>query len=341
MRAAVIGGGIGGLTAAIGLHESGWEVTVYERCDALPATGTGLGIWRNAIEALDNLGLGAAARRAGREQPDGTLRKPDGSVIGPLRADVHLLTRPALLTLLADALPSNAIRFGTPMTWQECDHDLIVGADGINSATRRSLFGVEVRHSGAIGWRGTVDLEVAAGGETWGRGVKFGLTPQADGRTNWYAMTGPDAELEAVFGDWHDPIPRVLAESTEILRHPLDYLPPLPAYYQDRIVLLGDAAHAMTPDLGQGACQAIIDAVTLAEHVTPDNIPAGLENYDKARRRSTQRMVKQSLALNRLARMRRFTGVRDTVLKAALALAPKPRQDKSWSADLESDELAG
>ncbi|RKT57982.1 FAD-dependent monooxygenase [Saccharothrix australiensis] len=338
MRAAVIGGGVGGLAAAIGLHQSGWAVTVHERAASLPATGTGLGIWRDAIEALDRLGLGATARQVGRRQPEGALRRPDGSRIGPLRADVHLLTRPALLALLAEALPEGAIRFGSTARWQDCDHDLVVAADGIDSATRRSLFGVEVRRSGSIGWRGTADVEVAAGGETWGRGVKFGLTPQADGRTNWYALTGPDADVHEVFRDWHDPIPRVLAGSAEVLRHSLDYLPPLPTYHQGRVVLLGDAAHAMTPDLGQGACQAIIDGVSLVECLNTHDLPAGLVAYDALRRRKTQRMVRQSLALNRLARARRFTGVRNAVLKAALALQPRR---ESWSADLEPDESAG
>ncbi|CCH35390.1 FAD-dependent monooxygenase [Actinosynnema sp. NPDC047251] len=337
MRAAVIGGGIGGLTAAIGLRRIGWEVTVFERADGLPTTGTGLGIWRDALAALDRIGLGDTVRRAGRPQPDGYLRKPDGTRIGALRADVHLVTRPALLAALAAALPAGTVRYGAQAP-PDLDHDLVIGADGINSATRRALFGVDVRRSGAIGWRGTVDLPVEVGGETWGRGVKFGLTPQADGRTNWYAMTGPDADLESTFGTWHDPIPQVLAASTDVLRHSLDYLPPLPAYFRGNTVLIGDAAHAMTPDLGQGACQAMIDAVTLADCLatTPDD---ALRAYDTARRKRTQRMAKQSLTLNRLARTRRLTGVRDTLLKTALALAPKPRDN--WSADLERDELAG
>ncbi|MBW4715766.1 FAD-dependent monooxygenase [Saccharothrix obliqua] len=317
MRAAVIGGGIGGLTAAIGLRHAGWDVEVFERADGPPTTGTGLGIWPDAVDALDGLGLGDRVRQAGRAQPDGALRRPDGTLIGVLKADVRLVTRPALLALLAEAAPP--VRYGTTATWRDCDQDLVVAADGVNSATRRDLFGVDVRPSGAVGWRGTADVPVAAGGETWGRGVKFGLTPQADGRTNWYAMTPPGVDPRVVCRDWHDPIPEVLAGAADPLRHSLDYLPPLPAYHRGNVVLIGDAAHAMTPDLGQGACQAVIDAVTLAGCARA-GVPAALAAYDRVRRKRTQRMVRQSLALNRLARVSRFTGARDAVLKVALTL---------------------
>ncbi|WP_158847002.1 FAD-dependent monooxygenase [Saccharothrix deserti] len=336
-RAAVIGGGVGGLTAAIGLRRSGWEVVVFERSAALPDVGTGLGIWPDALRALDRLGLGDAARGAGRRQPDGTLRKPDGTVIGTIGAgSVHLLTRPALLGVLAGALPEGVVRFGTSADLAQCaDYDLVVGADGIHSAVRGELFDAVVRPSGAIGWRGTVDVPVDAGGETWGKGGKFGLTPQADGRTNWYAM----AEDLSLFADWHDPIPRVLASATDVLRHELLYLTPLPSYVSGRVALLGDAAHAMTPDLGQGACQAIIDGVVLAECLAGD-VDAGLRSYDGKRRRVTQRLAARSLQLNRLARMRRLTGVRDLGLRLALRLRPKS-PEVPWSADLEPDELAG
>lgn len=338
----MIGGGVGGLAAAIGLRRAGWRVVVHERAEELPATGTGLGIWPAALGALDRLGVGDAARRAGRRQPDGVVRRPDGAVLGTLPAGgVRLITRPALLRVLADALPPGAIRFGTTADLGSCDgHDLVVGADGVHSRVRDALFDAKVLKSGAIGWRGTVDVPVGAGGETWGRGVKFGLTPRADGRTNWYAMTPPSGDLSA-FEGWHDPIPRVLAEARDVLRHDLLRLAPLPSYVSGRVALLGDAAHAMTPDLGQGACQAVIDGLVLAECLTDPSTPVeeGLREYDRRRRRPTRRLAALSSGLNALARARRLTGARDAALRLALALAPK--REPSWSEDLEPDELAG
>jgi 2-polyprenyl-6-methoxyphenol hydroxylase-like FAD-dependent oxidoreductase len=336
-RAAVIGGGVGGLAAAVGLRQHGWEVVVYERSAALPAVGTGLGIWPDALEAMDRLGLGAAARRAGRRQPDGTLRKPDGTVIATIGANaIHLLTRPALLGVLADALPDDVIRFGTAATLADCaGYDLVVGADGIHSGVRGELFPAEIRTAGVIGWRGTVDFPVESGGETWGKGIKFGLNPQAGGQTNWYAM----ADDLSYFAGWHDPIPRILAAASDVLRHELLYLAPLPRYVWGRVALIGDAAHAMTPDLGQGACQAIVDGVVLAECLTGD-VDEGLRRYERERRPVTQRLATRSLQFNRLARMRRLTRVRDVGLRWALALLPKS-PDTRWSADLEPDELAG
>lgn len=131
------------------------------------------------------------------------------------------------------------------------------------------------------------------GGETWGRGTRFGRAPLPDARTYCYATANgpegaeaPDGELavlRARFGDWHHPIPALVeaAAGSEILRHDLYELPDLASFIRGSVALLGDAAHAMTPNLGQGACQALEDAATLAD-TAPD-----LASYDRERRART------------------------------------------------------
>ncbi|MFE9690911.1 FAD-dependent monooxygenase [Micromonospora sp. NPDC005806] len=348
-RAAVIGGGIGGLAAAIGLRVAGWEVTVLERSAALPETGTGLGIWPGAMRALDALGVGEEVRRRGRRQAGGSIRRPDGTRIAVIDVGrlerrhgepVHLVTRPVLLAALAGALPRPTVRFAAPVTDPGAltgAYDLVVGADGINSVVRAALHGdrYPLRYAGTVAWRGVADVDVRVGGETWGPGRKFGVTPEVPGRTNWYAAVAlPEghpppvddrAELLRLFGDWHQPIPRLLEALAPdgILRHEVRDLTPLPSYVSGRVALLGDAAHAMTPDLGQGACQALIDAVALADCLRDtDDVPAALRAYDRQRRRPTQRMAAAARWAGRLAQARRLLPARDAVLRLALAAGP-------------------
>ncbi|WP_433374063.1 FAD-dependent monooxygenase [Actinoplanes sp. CA-142083] len=331
--AGIIGGGIGGLAAAIALHKSGWQVTVHERQTTTPAVGTALGMWPAALRALDELGVGDRVREQGVPQRAGELRRPDGRRIVAMDMDrmerrlgdrIHLISRPALLTILREAAAEVCdLRFGTAVEGPELLQDLVVAADGVFSRTREDLFGEKARYAGSTAWRGTLDFPTETFAEIWGAGVKFGVTPQEGGRTNWFASAGapegdfhPGAELAAlheIFGGWRDPaVARVLGAIREdgILRHDIYVTPKLPSYLSGNVVLIGDAAHAMTPDLGRGACEALIDAVSLGKD--------GAIGYDQDRRRTTQRLARMAGAAAWMTRQRHAVPLRNAVLRAAL-----------------------
>ncbi|MFD0359060.1 FAD-dependent monooxygenase, partial [Streptomyces sp. NPDC127110] len=212
--------------------------------------------------------------------------------------------RPVLTAALAAALPPEALRYGTAVTGVDgtggratvrtaggpgLTADLVVAADGIHSPLRRAHFPAHpgLRYLGETAWRTIVDapdLRIPAMSETWGRGERFGITPLADGRYYLYATArvpagtrspDPRAELRRRFGSWHDPVPALLDRVSrlapaDVLQNDLyDLVAPLPRLHHGRTAWLGDAAHAMAPNLGQGGCQAIEDAVVLA-HLLPD-----------------------------------------------------------------------
>ena len=212
--------------------------------------------------------------------------------------------RADLVDLLAGRLPAGVLRTGVTVTGVDAgdadrracvatsagdlDADLVVAADGIGSRIRAALFpdSPGPRYSGFTTWRFVAPAVPAGAGraepaETWGRGEVFGVLPLASGQVYCYASAPAPAgvrhddeaaELKQRFGRWHDPIPGLIgAISPDRVLHDDVYwiADPLPAYHRGRVAILGDAAHAMTPHLGQGACQAIEDAVVLASVADP------------------------------------------------------------------------
>ncbi|MDT9693569.1 FAD-dependent monooxygenase [Streptomyces sp. P9(2023)] len=366
-RAVVVGAGIGGLTAAVALHRSGWDVTVLERAAALTPVGAGIGLAPNAQRALDVIGLGDRVRALSAWQGDGGMRAPDGRWLARTSAQAAadrfggplvLLHRATLVEILTSALPDGVVRTGAaasvadpgddarPAVVRTPDGDieaeLVIGADGIRSAARSALFPDHPgpRYSGFTTWRVVVPApdRPFAPHETWGRGRLWGTQPLKDGRIYAYAMAAapegahaPDderAELRRLFGDWHHPIPEILAAVAPetVLRNDVHHMPdPLPAFHRGRVALLGDAAHAMQPTLGQGGNQAIEDAVVLAHHAGRGLPPSrALAAYTDDRLPRTTAIVRKAARTGRLTLVsaRPAVAVRDALIAAVSRFGP-------------------
>ncbi|MFC7358661.1 FAD-dependent monooxygenase [Nocardioides astragali] len=324
----VVGGGIGGLATALALQRAGRPVRVLERGARLDGGGAGLVLSPNAQRSLRALGVEEATRSRATVltrtvvcQPDGRAlarvdldgRGASGALLGVHRAD--------LVEVLAAALDPGTVELGHEVAdVMGVEADLVVGADGIRSVVRAAM-DVDVRptHRGYTVWRALVpsgqDLaEPATLVETWGRGERFGVVPVADGWTYVYACVNADegepvaddlADLRRRFAGWHAPLPALLAavEPGTLLRHDIRDLPPgRTPLHRGRLALVGDAAHAMEPNLGQGAGLALEDAVVLAHALaTAPSLDAALAGYARARAPRVAALARQSRRVGRLA----------------------------------------
>jgi 2-polyprenyl-6-methoxyphenol hydroxylase-like FAD-dependent oxidoreductase len=336
MRIIVVGAGIGGLAAAIGLRRAGHDVTVLERSPRIGGIGAGLVLFENAMRALDCLGVRGAVAAQGAGGRRSLVLTSDGRELTCMPADLLdgtvAIHRGDLQATLAQA--AGDVRLGAEVTLVDDGDDavvatladgtreradLLVGADGLGSIVRQVVSDARPRFAGYTAWRGVCAVPVQAGrmSESWGIGERFGLIDIGRSRTYWFATknapagqpderAGRKAEILRRFSSWHDPIAAVAGATGEadILRHDIYYLRPLERWSRGRVTLLGDAAHATTPGIGQGAAQAIEDAVVLADSLgRHKQLAAALTDYESIRRPRTETILKLSRRIDRVAQL--------------------------------------
>ena len=340
----IVGGGIGGLAAAIALKQVGFTPAVFERAPELREVGAGITLWTNAVKVLRKLGAGPAVEAKAVPLTRSELRTWRGRLlagtdfgrigerlgaptVGVHRADLQRALLDVLgaehLTLGAECVGFAQDAAGVTARFadgREARGDILVGADGLRSAVRRQLLGdVKPRYSGYTAWRGVgrIDRPEVPLGTTLlavGRGSQFGYLPIGGGRTYWFAtanvpegQSDPPGRTKAGllerFGDWYAPLPVVIEATDEsaILRNDIVDRPPVTTWGNGRVTLLGDGAHPTTPNLGQGGCMAIEDALVLARCLSAAADPAaGLRAYEAQRFRRTATITKTSWQLGKV-----------------------------------------
>ncbi|QFT89799.1 FAD-dependent urate hydroxylase [Bacillus sp. THAF10] len=346
----IIGGGIGGLSAAIALQQLGWNVSVYEKAKELKELGAGIVLSANAIKALEKLGVAEQVRKTGSPVKKAEIRTWDGKLL--VNVPVHkqsklygtysyLIYRPDLQSILYKKLKQETVVFGKKLIriendeakitaifedGEEAEGDLLIGADGVHSEVRKSIIGsTPSRYSGFTAIRGISNfeddrfpVELGGGFEAWGPGKRFGFSHLGSGRIFWFsAINTPQgtmistedrkkAALENFKGSF-EPIEAVIESTNEsdILLHEIFDRSPVKYWSIGRATLLGDAAHPMLPNLGQGGAQALEDALVLSRslEIYPDNVQQALKMYEKIRIPRTTQVVRGSRAMARLMQL--------------------------------------
>jgi salicylate hydroxylase len=334
IRVAIVGGGIGGATAAIALARNGIEVTVLEQADEIPAVGASFQLGPNALRLTDALGLLPALRQIGvRPEAVEFRRWDDGSLLlhtdlgEPMEAHFGApqldFFRPDLHRLLADALPPGTLQLDSRVTAVEQDDDgvdvlladgrrlradVAVAADGIRSPIRGQLVGADDPiFSGTVVYRGVVPRELVAdvhpdlvnlywlgpyrhGVSYWISSGRLLAVNCAVQRAEWsresWTLEAPAEEALEAFDGWDPSLLARIERCGTLLRGAVFVRRPLERWSFGRVVLLGDAAHAMEPFQAQGAAQAVEDSFVLAECLAaaPDDPVAALARYEAVRR---------------------------------------------------------
>jgi salicylate hydroxylase len=303
LNIAIVGAGIGGLSAALALGARGMNVTVFEGAESPREAGAGLSVPPNALSLLKRTSLRDTIEQITTRSQGLTLRTSRGEPVarsGASMAQSYQIHRVELLEMLLgvakgpvqyghSCIAVDDTQRGARLTFGNgavCNADVVIGADGIHSVVQRRI-GLSARPAseGIVAYRGLVPAEKLAGGvelrglNMWmGEGRSFICFPVSQGRLinivafvpsprdmdeTWFAP-GDVAALAAEYEGWDTPVGDLIAALDHTFRWGIYDRPPLPYWSSGHVTLLGDAAHPMVPHLGQGAGQAIEDGFALA-----------------------------------------------------------------------------
>jgi len=363
----IIGAGIGGLTTALTLKQRGLNVNIFESSAEIKPVGAGIILANNAMQVFKKLGIQEKIEKEGNKisfiKITDEQLKPLSVVnlseyeqkYGVSNIAIH---RGELQKILANEIGFDNINLSKrlskieknrlfKLTFEDnstIESKLVIGADGIKSVVRNQLFEKStLRNPNQICWRGICEIDLPQKyhnelNEAWGKGKRFGFVKISDKKVYWYALVNSknveisDVNLTDFFSEFHSDILYILSatKKEQIIVSDILDLKPIDKWQRENVCLVGDAAHATTPNLGQGACQAIEDAYVLGKLL--DNGMA-IENtfkaYENLRRKKAHTIVNTSWTIGKMAHIENKFGIwlRNFAMKNMPKSANKKQMD--------------
>lgn len=357
MNISIIGGGITGLTTALALNKLGYSSTVYERSDQLNEIGAGLLLQPNALKVLEWLGIRDEVSKMGYEITNMEItdrflkpfRKVSTETISDQEGNLSLaIHRADLQKVLANAVNSlqpiaydaryvaHEIKNGKVNVTLEKSNfqtDVLLGCDGIYSQVRKAIFpDSTLRNSHQICWRGISAYKMPQelqrkSKEMWGKRIRFGFAQLSPEQVYWFAVKSRSdqdenlnkEQVSQLFKNFTPMVSELITAADYIHEDELSDVNRLDAWSQQNVCLLGDAAHATTPNMGQGACQGIEDAYYFANTFARNSqISDAFSRFESSRRKKVDYVVNTSWMLGKIAHL----GIGSILMKGISILTP-------------------
>ncbi|MCS4305599.1 FAD-dependent monooxygenase [Chryseobacterium sp. BIGb0232] len=334
----IIGAGIGGLTLGNVLKQNGYDFTIYESAPEIKPVGAGIMMAVNAMQVFDKLGLKEKIENAGNKihriiLSNESLKPFSKTEILELEQQYNscnvAIHRAELQRILAENLNTDSIQLNHSLgkiekkenyildfeNGNQIESTTVFGADGIKSPVRNQIFKTgTIRNAGQKCWRGLVDFELPEehhheAFEMWGKGKRFGFIKISEKKVYWYACINEKSfsrysGIADIFRDFDHLVLKLIEATPEknIICNEISDLTPIPLWYAENLCLIGDAAHATTPNMGQGACQAIEDAYVIGRLLEKSrDFNAIFEEFQKIRRKKVDYIVNTSRSIGKIS----------------------------------------
>ncbi|NMH88750.1 FAD-dependent monooxygenase [Flavivirga algicola] len=337
----IIGAGIGGLTTAIALEKKGLKTRIFEQAEEIKPVGAGIILANNAMQVYKKFGLNDIIKNNGQLISSLNITTSNLKPLSKVdlshfeqkyKVKNIAIHRGLLQQILIDQLKSteiilnhklkNVIKNGNEFTLRfengkDYNSSTLIGADGINSVIRQQLFPKNsIRHAYQSCWRGISDYNLPSKfknelNEAWGEKGRFGFVQISEDKVYWYALKSfKKNKDELVFNNvkkefykFHPTIKDIILSTPiqHINEAEISDLKPTKVWHKKNVCLIGDAAHATTPNMGQGACQAIEDAYILSECLSKYEMNKAFNEFQRIRLPKAHQVVKTSWTIGKMA----------------------------------------